>query len=569
MFLSSKALDTSIIIEKLKAIVESSSSSFMDKEFSQAILDVQMSKITVKDFNSILYQIYCKNRDFFEIHPTFTSVFLRVYIFILQTSSDFVKVIDYHYNLAIKLQHEFSQMLFCHILGIININVGKIEKAREFSERSIKISSANNYYNQYATKNNLGIIYTAIGSYEEAQEIFDELYKKFPQNVIYALNLAGNCSFLGKYEKGIQVITEFETNYNSFKSFYIGIGLDIKFGLYLRLNQFSKALEVEKDAYEIQNVVAISPLNKLMYNRIVAQRYQYEGNFSLAKQKMEDVLKIAEKLNQLNELFSNYILLIGIQMDLVISRPTIPEYRNQLFSIIEMIIKLSEEQNIKYQKVKLLILRSEIFNHYNLITEANQDLQEAKILSESHDLGGSFKKISQELTELKKKEVNSDDGLKTSSNFLKRLKDAFKILVGSPINNSELKKVDYTIHGILILTDSGLSVFNYYFTDMLQSDPNLISGLILAITSFISELSKGKGILKSIRHDNLSLILEPIDNYLCVSISSQECFDAREKTRKFASLSRKIILDNSKDIEGGTIRESMLEKLLEKVKLVF
>ena len=121
----------------------------------------------------------------------------------------------------------------------------------------------------------------------------------------------------------------------------------------------------------------------------------------------------------------------------------------------------------------------------------------------------------------------------------------------------------------MILTDSGLSIFQYRFSDLLESDPNLISGLILAITTFMTELSKGKGILKSITHDNLSLILEPMEQFICVSISSLECFEIREKTRKFAMLSRKIVLENEKDIAAGILYPEMIGKLQETVKLVF
>ena len=143
------------------------------------------------------------------------------------------------------------------------------------------------------------------------------------------------------------------------------------------------------------------------------------------------------------------------------------------------------------------------------------------------------------------------------------------MLVGSPLSNSQLKNNEYTIHGFLILTDSGLSVFNYYFSEMLESDPNLISGLILAITSFISEISKQKGILKSITHENLSLILEPVESFLCVSIASRECFDVREKTRKFASISRGIIGTHANEIMGGIVKDEVIEKLRQNIFQVF
>ena len=568
-FMLSRPETNSILNQKLSKILISNASDDFGKRIVQVIVDILNSSITFKDFSTKIINLYNDFNFTFAIHPTFTSIFFRLYVFILQSSPTFADIVSFRYNKSVDLQLEFSQMILSHILGIISIYSGRIEKGREFNQKSLDISSVNNYRNQYATKNNLALIYTSIGSYDSAQEIYLELHKKFPQNIIYALNLAGNYTFLQEYEKGIQVVDEFESNVAPFKNYNNGIALDIKFHLYLKLNQFSKALEVEKDAAEIENIVSIVPFNKLYYHKIIAERYQYEGNISLAKQKMEEVLKLAQDLNQLRDVFDIYVLLIEIQLDLVISKPNVPEYKNQLFSLIDMIIKLSEEQNIIYQKVKLLILRSEIFKHYNLFDEANLDLQEAKMLAQNHGLDGSMKKVTLDLSNLNRTENLIIEYESTPTNFLKRLKSAFKMLVGSPLSNSQLKKNEYTIHGVLILTDSGLSVFNYYFSEMLESDPNLISGLILAITSFISEISKQKGILKSITHENLSLILEPVESFLCVSIASRECFDVREKTRKFASISRGIIGTHANEIMGGIVKDEVIEKLRQNIFQVF
>lgn len=568
-FMLSLPLSNSLLNQKLTRIIHSNSEDDFNKRLAQIIFDIQASIITFKEFSELFILIYNDFNYDFSINPTFTSSFFRLYIFILQSSPAIIDLITFRYNKSLDLQLEFSHMLLSHILGIIYISSGRMGKGREFNEISIQISSSCDYRNQYSSKNNLALIQTLIGNYESAQEIYLELYQKFPRNIIYALNLAGNYTYLNEFEKGIAIINEFEAKVAPFKSFNNGIALDIKFRLYLRLNQLSKALEVEKDAADLEKAGSILSINKLMYYRILAQRYQYEGNLALAKQKMEDVLKIAQDLNQLKDIFDNYILLIEIQLDLVISRPNVPEFKNQLFSLIDMIIKLSDEQQIMYQKVNLLILRSEIFKHYNLYDEANLDLQEAKALAEKYNLAGSIKKVTSELSNLIKTEQLSSEIESTPTSFLKRLKRAFKMLVGSPVSNSQLKTTEYTIHGVLILTDTGLSVFNYYFSQMLESDPNLISGLILAITSFISEISKSKGILKSITHENLSLILEPIENFLCVSIASRECFEVREKTRKFASISRSVIGSHAIEIIGGIVKDEVTENLLKNVKIAF
>ena len=558
-----------VVNEKLKNILASNQTDLFSKSCFTIILNLQTGQINSKDFLTNLEGLYNRNLGFFLKNSTFTTTFMRLYIPLLINSTKFVTIINQWYDFSKKLELEFSRLILSHLMGMITGYAGKLETAREFNLESLKISTRLNYINQFATKNNLGTIYTAIGNYEKAGEIYQELLKRQPRNSIFLLNLSDNYLNLKEYEKGLEIITNYEKTIEPLKNTNNNLALESKFNLLLRLHKLEEALVVEKEANNVENLGPLITTNKLVYNRMLATRYQYEGNFSLAKQQMDEVLKLAEELNRLHELFENYIKLIEIQLDLVIMRPNFQEYKNQLFSLIDMLIKLSGEQNLIYQKINLLVLRSEVFKHFNLMIEANKDLEEAKTLAKEKDYDDLFNKILFEMQKLRKNEVNVKEKEKTSSNFLKRIKDALNVLKGSPLTSDEIKKIDYTLHGILILTDSGLSIFQYRFSDLLESDPNLISGLILAITTFMTELSKGKGILKSITHDNLSLILEPMEQFICVSISSLECFEIREKTRKFAMLSRKIVLENEKDIAAGILYPEMIGKLQETVKLVF
>ena len=230
-FILSRPEPNSVLNQKLAKILISNASDDFGKRIAQVIIDILNSRITFKDFSIKIFNIYNDFNYTFSINPIFTSVFFRLYVFILQNSPTFTDIVTFRYNKAVELQLDFSQMILSHILGIISIYAGKIENGREFNQKSLEISSVNNYRNKYATKNNLAMIYTSIGSYDSAQEIYFELHEKFPQNIIYALNLAGNYTFLQEYEKGIQVVNEFESNVAPFKNYNNGIALDIKFHL--------------------------------------------------------------------------------------------------------------------------------------------------------------------------------------------------------------------------------------------------------------------------------------------------------------------------------------------------
>lgn len=425
----------SVVNEKLKKLILLNKSDSLSMDFAQLVLDLQTGRCSTQDFLQKFEDLYNENLGFFLNNSIILIAFMRMYIFLLINSKNFINLIKQWYEFSKKHNYEFSLMILSHLQGMITGYNGRLDTARDYNLESLKISTSLNYINQYSTKNNLGNIYTSLGSYEKAGDIYRELLEKQPINNIFLLNLAENYLFLNDYQKGLDVINEYEKKFGSLKNTNNNLALEIKFILLLRLNRLQEAIEVENEANQGENLGHLISTNKLVYNRMLAMHYQYEGNYAQAKQKMDDVLKIAEELNRIHELFINYMLLIEIQLDLVIMRPNFQEYRNQLFSLIDMLIKLSEEQDIIYQKIKLLVLRSEVYKHFNLLEEANNDLQEAKTLAQERDYDDLFKKITLDIQKLRENELGRLGKDKTSSNFLNRLKNAFKVLIGSPMQN--------------------------------------------------------------------------------------------------------------------------------------
>ncbi|MDH5404822.1 MAG: hypothetical protein OEY49_20130, partial [Candidatus Heimdallarchaeota archaeon] len=338
----------------------------------------------------------------------------------------------------------------------------------------------------------------------------------------------------GEYSKAKQLM---EQLYDAGSPF---VGYDfILHQSYLGLNMLDEAEKVENIAQiKVENTKI--PTNVKYLKRMIAERNYHIGNLFVAKQKFEEILDISINDKQLNWIFKSYSEIIKIQLDLFQLQPSNQTLKNELFSLINTLQQLTDDQGMIVASIETSLIGADLLISENLLEDAEIRTNKALQLAKEYDYSNLIEKTLTKLDIIKQIKYGKTGTKEQNEGIFSRIKQAATNLLRiQPTGNLKEQQVD--VHGIIIIGEGGINIFDYYFDTKLSSEPSLISGLISAVSSFMGEISRGNGYLKSIGHDDMNLILEPIGELLLVCIASDETFDLRDKTRRFADKMKTLI----------------------------
>ncbi len=186
--------------------------------------------------------------------------------------------------------------------------------------------------------------------------------------------------------------------------------------------------------------------------------------------------------------------------------------------------QIAREQNFQSLLVEIALLKSEIEIAYDEIDVAKQLLSQALGLCNSADLSSMKERVETRLSQL-----GVDEGLDTIAQRFKG--PARRITIPSGLS----KEIPFSIMGCLVIhTQSGLDVFSKIVDERLSGDTALISGVISAVSTFTSELTRdSRGNLQSIVHQDIAVILEPGENLTFALLVDQDTYEARALLRRF------------------------------------
>ncbi|MBD3193249.1 MAG: hypothetical protein GF308_21625 [Candidatus Heimdallarchaeota archaeon] len=254
-------------------------------------------------------------------------------------------------------------------------------------------------------------------------------------------------------------------------------------------------------------------------------------NLGLALENIFEALEYASKPG-------NYDMLLKTQ--LTITKIYIQQYKlsedvhlliNAL-NFIENIIQATKEQEYRFLLWRSLVIRSNIEFLLERNKEAMKSLQEALAIVEDDSEAKIV--ITENITELEtkiKQQIKLEDKRESLLRRIsKNIQEAFKfVFVKRPV------EIEFTLHGLLIIKDSGIPLYSKIINDDIISDDILLTGLITAINDFSSHLFSrtNTGALSSIVHENLNILLEKENGLLIALIVDKNTFELRTKMLQF------------------------------------
>jgi tetratricopeptide (TPR) repeat protein len=491
-------------------------------------------------------------------HLMLFSVLLRASMIIIANfTKETIEFLSPWYNFVNAYGVKFAKMIILHLYGTVTTYLGKFEEAGKYFNESYELATSLNFKYKDYTLNNLGLIAIRLRRYNDAKEIFDELIKRNPDLLSYNLNKLIILNEMNNVDEAILFLEDFK---NRFKDkIKISVIQRIASEIYLKTGNEQKIRETLSEAEEIEKKYSIQPNIVTLY-RIKADLKILKGDYIKAIEYYEEELKLTEPVGNLDEIFQAYTKIIACRIDQLVSNPNDIDNKNKLYSMINSIISLADEQEMPQSSIQGLMLRAQVFIEEKLFNEGREDLKVALKIAKQFNYEELKELVEKEIQELNRLEDKQDILEIEKSSFRDRMKSKLKLLIGSQ-SGGKMKKIEYTLHGLMVVNASGLNIYDYTFSKDMSSDPTLIAGLITAMSAFIEEIIKGKGFLKSINHDDLTLMMEPLKGYVVVCITSKETFELRRKVQLLSSELEKVIKNKQVELESGILTESFRNQI--------
>ena len=90
-------------------------------------------------------------------------------------------------------------------------NLNNLEKALEYANKSVDLSSENEWY-----LTNLALLYKDLGNHKKSAEFFLKLTEKNPDKISYLFSLTEELLENNQYKKAIKILNKIEINFKNF-----------------------------------------------------------------------------------------------------------------------------------------------------------------------------------------------------------------------------------------------------------------------------------------------------------------------------------------------------------------
>ncbi|MFQ5978658.1 MAG: tetratricopeptide repeat protein [Candidatus Heimdallarchaeota archaeon] len=453
----------------------------------------------------------------------------------------------------------YFQIMFLLRLSGVYIRLANFAEALSCLEEAAELAREQEYPEFLAqVQLSLGKVHRGLGDLDSAFHIFQAYFKDHPQKPdgIYALATVEYSR--GNYYDALQLLEQFPIESEEQLVFYFH-------ELYQRV---LLKLEKNEDAGKsLQLAEAIlqkhdNKLNRFAVHRMRARQHYREQHYGLAELEYSKAREIAEQSDDLAFLFPLLTEFIEVQLEAAEREaPGGLEAKSRVFDSINNLVHLALDQEVPPIAAQGLIMRAKLYESEELTENAEEDLKTALSIAEKsllHDYKASALKELQRLRQTDIRVTTPSEGPDTN------LWQAIRVKLGNILTMAIAKPRKYIaaeIHGIFILNEAGLPIYEKLFSTRLETDPALISGVITAISSFIAELISGHGFLRGIQHDDLTIMLEPQDPLAYVCIASQETYELRKKLQQYRKEASEVIRRHSHEVSAGRLPEVLLADL--------
>ncbi|MHA2252309.1 MAG: tetratricopeptide repeat protein [Candidatus Kariarchaeaceae archaeon] len=237
------------------------------------------------------------------------------------------------------------------------------------------------------------------------------------------------------------------------------------------------------------------------------------------------------------------------------------EVLDELKELVQNLLFYAKEQNTWLLLTEIYLIQSKLALLELDLEEAQKLTNQAQIIADTKGLTNLSVKILNQFDKLNEQQLMIKQLVEKSAPLSEKveglkLEDMIsEIIEKKPERISEVPDDPAML---LILNNSGISLFLKKFGEGLKFDDNLIGGLLTAIHTLSEDVFATQGSIQRIKHDEFTIMLKPIDDLLFCYVFTGQSYTALKRLNKFIDSlqqSKTIWTALERDLPGLTLSE--------------
>ncbi|MBD3190207.1 MAG: tetratricopeptide repeat protein [Candidatus Heimdallarchaeota archaeon] len=518
--------DIGLLLDKLDVLL-----------FLREVAGYKLSHDETEKYAQLFYQTLnsTKSREllslFYETYGTIVIAFTKM----AQGKTEEAKIIiDQALKNAKQLDNSFIKAIVFNVFGVYLAGEGYLEKALQQYQLALdhakKISHTS--HRAIVALVNIGDVYMRMGKFDEALEITNKTIQLNPNVFVLRLNKAYIKTLKGKFKESLREVERILVDFpveTIDKNYYFFLQR-IKIESFIELNKFESAEQV------------ITELEQIIHDTGAEQFRAYLFYFQgLIEVKKVNLTSAKQLFLQTIELSYDTVdgLNLRIKAEFQLSIVLLNSYKfsenkqdlQKAMALIETVIKAAEEQDDNFILSNALIIHARMYDILEEEKKAINDLKRAAAITEEYGLTTLTRRVKEQLALLERQKEQISSKQKTTG-LLGYLAKSLRFILSFE-RTGKMKEIPAKIYGLTVAAKSGIALYSHYFDEKMETDDQLVSGLLTAVESFIMEVfihQSSGGSLKSITHENITILLEGfMERYTMIFFASADTADIRSK----------------------------------------
>ncbi|MFW9889569.1 MAG: hypothetical protein ACFFER_15380, partial [Candidatus Thorarchaeota archaeon] len=207
----------------------------------------------------------------------------------------------------------------------------------------------------------------------------------------------------------------------------------------------------------------------------------------------------------------------------------------------ENLIQISVEQNLRDLQMESLILRAILRKISRDYQYAMHDLKAAKEIAENLEQHHVCMMISMEMKEVRRlktrlsraKRLGKADEEQVMVEALERMPAVVNGVLGIELAR-KVRVVPVELFRLIVMNlPAGLPLYTYSFQSDSFEEQFLIYGLLSAVSHLVSEVAPAAGRIRSLSHEDQTVMMEHRGKYMAALFANKESFRARQCLERF------------------------------------
>ncbi|MBD3189521.1 MAG: tetratricopeptide repeat protein [Candidatus Heimdallarchaeota archaeon] len=468
-----------------------------------------------------------------------------------------------------------------HRKGTIYWNQGKLNLALKNLKRSLFIrKELGNQRNIAASLNNIGLVYLQKGELDRAMESFQESLTIAKELALphYVAAILGNIGTIhqakGEFDKAFDC-------YDRVIALFKEIGNDsyISEALYRMISLKIEEDQLDKAEHYLEELEVI---NQEGDHKIIDQRFRLSKAMLLKTSDRTIHKAEAQKLFQEiaeEEVIDHELTVLAM---LNLCELLLIELKNfgnesvleEIEELANKLLEIASQQNSFSLLAETYLLESKLALIKLDLRKAQQLLTQAQMIAEEKGLKKLAVNLSNEhdsllMQQKKWKELAERRASLTERLEMVKLEDMLGRMMLKKIE--DVKEVPEEAVLLVILAESGLTLFSLQFESEQKINEQLVGGFLTAINTFCRETFSSAGSLERIKHQEYTVLMKAIGGLMFCYVFKGQSYSALQKLEEFIHLleTEKNLLEeltqSASEGQIALVKSRKLEEIAENV----